>query len=235
MSNKEKGSNKMNKKLTPVCNLVDGSKEWYLKGKRHREDGPALEHWNGSKLWYLNGKLHRLNGPAIEWSNESKEWWVKGKRHRLDGPAIEREDGTKEWYVNGERHRIDGPAIEYAHGCNLWYFNGLLHRLDGPAVIYDSDKKWYIKDKEYSYEEFLKLTFFPKEQYSINEAGITYIRLENNLGLRVCLYTELWYNGIYKIVNDETLDQLIKKIDKDNPIINTLHDYVLENLTSLNV
>jgi hypothetical protein len=34
----------------------DGTKYWYLNGKYHREDGPALEYSNGNKYWYLNGK-----------------------------------------------------------------------------------------------------------------------------------------------------------------------------------
>jgi hypothetical protein len=32
----------------------DGDKHWYLNGKRHREDGPAVEDSNGSKFWFLN-------------------------------------------------------------------------------------------------------------------------------------------------------------------------------------
>jgi hypothetical protein len=32
----------------------DGTKEWYLNDKRHREDGPAVERPNGSNFWYLN-------------------------------------------------------------------------------------------------------------------------------------------------------------------------------------
>ena len=35
---------------------ADGSKRWYLNGKCHREDGPAIEWANGSKYWYRNGK-----------------------------------------------------------------------------------------------------------------------------------------------------------------------------------
>ena len=34
----------------------NGTKYWYLNGKLHREDGPAIESANGSKSWYLNGK-----------------------------------------------------------------------------------------------------------------------------------------------------------------------------------
>ena len=33
----------------------DGTKQWFLNGKRHREDGPAIETTNGHKAWYLNG------------------------------------------------------------------------------------------------------------------------------------------------------------------------------------
>jgi len=35
---------------------TNGNKLWYLKGKHHREDGPAVEWANGDKFWYLNGK-----------------------------------------------------------------------------------------------------------------------------------------------------------------------------------
>lgn len=78
----------------------NGSKEWYLNGKRHREDGPALELADGRKEWWLNGMCHRENGPAIEWANGRKSWWVNDKLHRLDGPAIENPSGRKEWWLN---------------------------------------------------------------------------------------------------------------------------------------
>jgi hypothetical protein len=53
----------------------------------------------GVKRWYLNGKLHRDDGPAVE-LDEHKEWYINGKRHREDGPAIEHWNGTKFWYLN---------------------------------------------------------------------------------------------------------------------------------------
>jgi len=34
----------------------NGTKYWYLNGKRHREDGPAVEYPNGTKYWYLNNE-----------------------------------------------------------------------------------------------------------------------------------------------------------------------------------
>ena len=32
---------------------LDGSKEWYMNGAPHREDGPAVELANGTNAWWL--------------------------------------------------------------------------------------------------------------------------------------------------------------------------------------
>ena len=37
-------------------NYGNGNKIWYLNGKYHREDGPAIERADGTKYWFLNGK-----------------------------------------------------------------------------------------------------------------------------------------------------------------------------------
>jgi hypothetical protein len=58
---------------------LDGGKEWFLNGERHREDGPAIEHSNGYKAWYLNDNLHREDGPAIECPDGSKYWYLNGE------------------------------------------------------------------------------------------------------------------------------------------------------------
>ncbi len=55
---------------------------------------------NGDKYWYINGKFHREDGPAVEFADGYKEWYLNDKRHREDGPAVEFHDGTKEWWVN---------------------------------------------------------------------------------------------------------------------------------------
>ena len=55
-----------------------GDKYWFLNGKRHRENGPAVEYANGGKCWFFNGKYHRENGPAIEYGNGDKSWWLNG-------------------------------------------------------------------------------------------------------------------------------------------------------------
>jgi hypothetical protein len=59
--------------------LSNGQKEWYLDGKHHREDGPAIEYAGGSKSWCINGSFHREDGPAIEWYDGGKSWWYDGK------------------------------------------------------------------------------------------------------------------------------------------------------------
>ena len=56
----------------------DGTKHWYLNGKRHRTDGPAIEYSDGTKYWYLNGKHHRTDGPAVEYSTGDKRWYING-------------------------------------------------------------------------------------------------------------------------------------------------------------
>jgi hypothetical protein len=56
------------------------TKRWYLNGKFHREDGPAIEFADGTKYWYLNGKLHREDGPAVEWANGDKYWCLNNKK-----------------------------------------------------------------------------------------------------------------------------------------------------------
>ena len=56
-----------------------GDKHWWLNGKCHREDGPAIEWTNGDKYWYQHGLLHRVDGPAVEYASGNKEWCLYGK------------------------------------------------------------------------------------------------------------------------------------------------------------
>jgi len=45
----------------------------------HRLGSPAIEHADGSKMWWVKGKRHRIDGPAEEYADGYKEWWVEGK------------------------------------------------------------------------------------------------------------------------------------------------------------
>jgi len=90
--------------MTEYTVKVDEDKtEWYFNGKRHREDGPAIERADGAKEWYLNGKLHREDGPAVRCANGTISWWINGKLHKEDGPAVIWADGGKEWRLHGLR------------------------------------------------------------------------------------------------------------------------------------
>jgi hypothetical protein len=63
--------------------------------------------YNNVTEWFFNGKRHREDGPAIEWPDGTKSYWIKGKRHREDGPAIEWPDGSKEYYINGKEYSYE--------------------------------------------------------------------------------------------------------------------------------
>jgi len=98
----------------PECKTYpNGDKYWYLNGKYHREDGPAVEYSNGDKEWFLDDERHREDGPAVEYSNGDKAWYLNGKYHREDGPAIELVNGDKEWYLYDEE--VDPETI-----ADLW-------------------------------------------------------------------------------------------------------------------
>ena len=64
----------------------NGGKDWYLNGKRHREDGPAIEGARGGKWWYLNGELltekefnRRMKKPC-----SGKVVEIEGVKYRLE-------------------------------------------------------------------------------------------------------------------------------------------------------
>ena len=77
----------------PICKTdAHGNKYWYLNGKLHRTDGPAIELVNGSKIWYLNGERHRTDGPAIEWIDGTKLWWLNGNQVAMEDVIADPKD-----------------------------------------------------------------------------------------------------------------------------------------------
>jgi hypothetical protein len=69
----------------PICKtFTDGTKQWYLNDKLHREDGPASEWANGTKIWYINGELHREDGPAYENADGMKLWYLHGIHYETE-------------------------------------------------------------------------------------------------------------------------------------------------------
>jgi hypothetical protein len=110
----------------------------------HRTDGPAREFSNGECEWFVHGKRHREDGPAVTWPiprpNKEQEpavcgyeaWYVNGVRHRADGPAQVYPNGDRVWYFQGELHREDGPAVEESDR-RAWYTHGVL--VDAPTMV----------------------------------------------------------------------------------------------------
>ena len=66
------------------------------------QESQVIVHRDGTKQWWLHSKLHRENATAIEWANGDKYWYLHGKLHREDGAAIEYANGSKEWYLHGK-------------------------------------------------------------------------------------------------------------------------------------
>jgi hypothetical protein len=51
---------------------------WVLKERLSR--GSKIMTNDGDKSWFLNGKLHREDGPAVEWNDGTKFWYLNDKR-----------------------------------------------------------------------------------------------------------------------------------------------------------
>jgi hypothetical protein len=72
----------------------------------HRIEGPAIEKPNGDKFWFIHGRLHRLDGPAmitlVSDNQYVKYWCVNDNYHRLDGPAVELPSGEGRYYIKGK-------------------------------------------------------------------------------------------------------------------------------------
>ena len=76
---------------------------------------------NGTKEWRLNGKLHREDGPAVENAYGYKEWLLNGQYHREDGPAVEFADGSKSWFLNGKQYTEEEYVmIQFMNGKNIY-------------------------------------------------------------------------------------------------------------------
>ena len=90
--------------------VFDDRTEWFLNGKYHREDGPALEYANGDKYWYKNGKFHREDGPACEYASGSKYWYLEGKEF------TEKEFLQRKKPCVGKKVTVDGVDYELVQG-----------------------------------------------------------------------------------------------------------------------
>jgi hypothetical protein len=77
-----------------------GAIEWWLNGRRHLPDGPAIIHCNGDEEWWLNGRRHRRDGPAVIHRWKSYQY----KNRKIETVHIR----SKQWYYNGRRDTRKG-------------------------------------------------------------------------------------------------------------------------------
>ena len=57
---------------------------WYCDGLPHKEIGPSAIYFGSgcqdNVQYWIHGKLHRLDGPAVNFSNGRKRWYYEGKK-----------------------------------------------------------------------------------------------------------------------------------------------------------
>ena len=74
----------------PECKIYsNGSKRWFLNGKRHREDGPAWENPNGKKEWWLNDKQIHPEVLVDLWLEREVFCWYDEQNETLNFAEID--------------------------------------------------------------------------------------------------------------------------------------------------
>jgi hypothetical protein len=145
-------SGRLHNESGPAVEYSDGSVEYRVLGKRHRDgDEPAIVRSDGTLEYYKNGRRHRdRDQPAFVDADGTTAYFKNGDRHRdRDQPAFVDADGTSEWFQNDQRHRDgDRPAFVGADGTEIWFSHDERHREieRGPAVVRADGKK---SDKSY--------------------------------------------------------------------------------------
>lgn len=59
-----------------------------MKGKLHREDGPAviapIDIGSYKHEWYKHGQLHRVDGSAVIYPDGREEYWFDNKKYSYE-------------------------------------------------------------------------------------------------------------------------------------------------------
>lgn len=92
------------KDFTGVCRVFERSEtRWYVNGKAHRKNAPAVINDNGMQQWWLNGQRHRLNGPAVygRQYKGGKSLW--SDEYRVHGKLYKKQDYNELLLVKANR------------------------------------------------------------------------------------------------------------------------------------
>lgn len=122
----------------------------------HNPRGPAIEYKNGYKEYYVKGVRHRLDGPALI-EGTRKEFWVNGKRHNLLGPAVEYFN-YREYWVNGEQLSLNEfnslNTLTFRFNYENNRYEGSMHSLYkdesfcGGKLLYINGKKFKLVEEK---------------------------------------------------------------------------------------
>jgi hypothetical protein len=89
----------------------DGTIRYYLGDLHHNPEGPAVIGFAGRhKEYWIKGLRHRIDGPAIEYLDGDYEYWEEGRLHNLQGPA-KCIDGVVEYWIDGRKYANEDEYI----------------------------------------------------------------------------------------------------------------------------
>ena len=95
--------------------MINEKGKFYYSDKEmtvfHRTDGPAIEWSDGTREWFVNGKRHRLDGPAIECANGKEAWCIEGESISED-EFYKRTDWREDQHIVDLRYLRDLLAID---------------------------------------------------------------------------------------------------------------------------
>ena len=153
------------KNYTGVAECSNGSIFYFLNGKFHREDGPAITHPFGSVDYYLNDKnitekvnrwIKNNNIPDYKFWNESDKRLFR-ETFCYNVTKLERSVEQKSTEEKMKTIKVDNfydlpenytGIVKYHGGSIEYYLNGEFHREDGPAIIWDDGTiQYYLNGK----------------------------------------------------------------------------------------
>ena len=67
--------------------ITNGFEEWYVNGKLHRVDGPAVTWPRGTSgkntFWYWRDEIFHPDDFNESWPDDKKAWWMRAKLNNL--------------------------------------------------------------------------------------------------------------------------------------------------------
>jgi hypothetical protein len=144
---------------TVNTSLKENGKFQFFSDLMNNEDKKFLKYLSSEYGFGLPKSLPKFKGKPISLVRGE---YKSPKEEKLTGKVIDKYGRINYYNDQGELHREDGPASITKGGGEFWFINGKLHREDGPAAnwVVDGQKSfgWFLNNKEYTEEEFNKIT-----------------------------------------------------------------------------